>query len=136
MENLPEIQNPHRFRIWNRASGHPTVNREALESIADSTFFALRGLVLQGGQVKIDTTSMPAESTGFSTDRLLSILKAAAQASLEVAPVDAENALDITIERQYLDFVLSQQSYALAVNAMAVLAIHRPVFYETTRHCA
>ena len=81
------------------------------------------------------------ESTGLPTAPILSILKPAALAYLEIEsnlpPIEADNALDINIERQSLeyDFFLSQKSYALTVNAVAVLAINRPVFFSPGALC-
>jgi symplekin len=126
-------------------AGHPIITREALESIADYAFSTLRGLTVLGGQVKIDrnllSDMLMGEYTGLPTAPVLSILKPAALAYLEIESnlpsSDAENALDINIERPSLeyDFFLSQKSYALTVNAVAVLAINRPVFFNNGAVC-
>jgi symplekin len=98
-----------------------------------------------GGQVKIDrnllSDMLMGESTGLPTAPVLSILKPAALAYLEIESnlpsSDAEDALDINIERSSLeyDFFLSQKSYALTVNAVAVLAINRPSFFRNGAVC-
>ena len=98
-----------------------------------------------GGQVKIDrnllSDMLMGESTGLPTAPVVSILKPAALVYLEIESNlpsgDAENALDIHIERQSLefDFFLSQKSYALTVNAVAVLATNRPVFFKNGATC-
>lgn len=81
------------------------------------------------------------ESTGLPTAPVLSILKPAALAYLEIEAnlpsSNAENALDINIERHSLefDFFLSHKSYSLTVNAVAVLAINRPVFFNNGAVC-
>ena len=116
-----------------------------MESIADYAFSTLRGLTVLGGQVKIDrnllSDMLMGESTGLPTTPVLSILKPAALAYLEIEAnlpsSDSENSLDINIERPSLefDFFLSQKSYALTVNAVAVLAVNRPVFFKNGAVC-
>jgi len=136
---------PDDFSLKDLPAGHPIITREALESIADYAFSTLRGLTMLGGQVKIDRNLLEGmlmgESTGLPTAPVLSILKPAGLAYLEIESTlpsgESENALDIKIERSSLefDFFLSQKSYALTVNAVAVLATNRPVFFNTGAVC-
>jgi len=98
-----------------------------------------------GGQVKIDrnllSDMLMGESTGLPTAPVVSILKPAALAYLEIESnllgSDEENALEINIDRSSLeyDFFLSHKSYALTINAFAALAINRPVFFKNGAVC-
>jgi symplekin len=125
--------------------GHPIITREALESIAHYAFSTLRGLTMLGGQVKIDrnllSDMLMGESTGLPTAPVISILKPAALAYLEIESnlpgSDGEGALDINIDRSSheYDFFLSHKSYALTINALAALAINRPVFFKNGAVC-
>mmetsp|Transcript_21390 Transcript_21390/g.53011 ORF Transcript_21390/g.53011 Transcript_21390/m.53011 type:complete len:1402 (+) Transcript_21390:120-4325(+) len=136
---------PDDFSLKDLPAGHPIITRESLESIADYAFATLRGLTMLGGQAKIDANLLSdmlmGESTGLPTAPVLSILKPAALAYLEIESNlpsgDSKNALDINIDRDSLefDFFLSQKSYALTVNAVAVLATNRPVFFYTGAVC-
>ncbi len=139
------LPQPDDFSLKDLPAGHPIITREALESIADYAFSTLRGLTMLGGQVKIDRNLLEGmlmgESTGLPTAPVLSILKPAGLAYLEIESTlpsgDSEKALDIKIDRSSLefDFFLSQKSYALTVNAVAVLATNRPVFFNTGAVC-
>lgn len=126
-------------------AGHPIITREALESIAEYAFSALRGLNMMGGQVKIDVNLLSdllmGDATGLPSAQVVSILKPAALAYLVIEsslpPGDGEDALDIHLDRSSteFDFVLSQKSYALTVNAVATLASNRPVFFREGAVC-
>jgi len=143
--NRSPLVQPDDFSLQDLPAGHPVITREALESIADYAFSTLRGLTVLGGQVKIDrnllSDMLVGESTGLPTAPILSILKPAALAYLEIESnlpsSDSKDALEINIERNSLeyDFLLSQKSYALTVNAVAVLAINRPVFFKNGAIC-
>ena len=122
--------------------GHPVITREALESIADYTFTALRGLTLMGGQVKIDVNMMQEmilRADGSAPSNLIvAILKPAALAFLEIESVvpkqDSDGnspSLDFMVDRSSVDydFHLSQKSYALTVNALSAIAMNRPTFF-------
>lgn len=73
--------------------------------------------------------------------QVVSILKPAALAYLELEAGlpkgDDENALDIHIDRENLefDFVLCAKSYALSVNAISAIATNRPVFFKEGAIC-
>jgi symplekin len=73
--------------------------------------------------------------------QVVSILKLAALAYLEIESTlpksDSDEATEIKIDRPRLDFdfLLSQKSYALAINAVATLATNRPVFFEEGAIC-
>jgi symplekin len=138
-------QTPDDFSLEDLPAGHPIITKENLESIADFAFSVLRGLTMMGGQVKIDENLLAdllmGEASGLPTATVVSILKPAALGYLEIEANlpsgDAENALDISIDRSSVDydFVLSQKSYALTVNAVAALASHRPVFFKEGAVC-
>jgi symplekin len=118
--------------------GHPTITREALESIADYAFTILRGFTLMGGQVKIDANMlqemMMRVEGGAAIDYVIAILKPAALAFLEIesSVSKTENALDFTVNRSSIDFDfhLSQKSYALTINALSAIATNRPSFFH------
>eukprot|EP00980_Cylindrotheca_fusiformis_P011641 scaffold2751_cov131-Cylindrotheca_fusiformis.AAC.8 len=133
---------PDDFSLEDLPAGHPVITREALESIADYAFSTLRGLTLLGGQAKIDVNLLSDMMMGGSPSaQVVSILKPAALAYLEVEsslpPSDAENALEIKIDRSNMefDFLLSQKSYALTINAVAALSSNRPVFFKEGAVC-
>ena len=79
--------------------------------------------------------------SGSPSDQVVSILKPAALAYLEMEsalpPSDAEDSLDLNIDRGSIDFdfLLSQKSYALTVNAVSALAMNRPVFFKEGAVC-
>eukprot|EP00536_Pseudo-nitzschia_multiseries_P008165 jgi/Psemu1/287625/fgenesh1_pg.203_\ len=136
---------PDDFSLKDLPAGHPIITREALESIADYAFSTLRGLTVLGGQVKIDrnllSDMLVGEATGLPTAPVLSILKPAALAYLEIESSlpssDGENSLAINIDRSSLeyDFFLSQKSYSLTINAIAALAVNRPLFFKSGAVC-
>ncbi|KAG7353532.1 symplekin tight junction domain containing protein [Nitzschia inconspicua] len=136
---------PDDFSLEDLPAGHPIITREALESIADYAFSTLRGLTMMGGQVKIDenlvSDLLMGEASRLPSAAVVSILKPAALGYLEIESNlpsgDAENALEIHIDRSSLeyDFVLSQKSYALTVNAIAALGSNRPVFFKDAAVC-
>jgi symplekin len=132
------FQTPEGFSLDDLPIGHPTITREALESIADYTFTILRGLTLLGGQVKIDANMlqemMMRVEGGAAIDHVVAILKPAALAFLEIesSVPKSDNALDFTVNRSSMDFDfhLSQKSYALTVNALSAIATNRPSFFH------
>jgi symplekin len=104
----------------------------------------LRGLTLLGGQVKIDVNLLSDMMMGRNNSpsaQVVSILKPAALAYLEVESNlphgDANNALEIQIDRGNMEFEfsLSQKSYALTINAVAALSSNRPVFFKEGALC-
>lgn len=105
----------------------------------------MRGFTMMGGQVKIDENLLSdllmGEASRSPSAIVVSILKPAALGYLEIESNlpsgDEENALDINIDRASLeyDFVLSQKSYALTVNAVAALGSNRPVFFKDAAVC-
>jgi len=133
------------FALDDLPEGHPIITREALESIAEYAFTTLRGLALMGGQVKIDVNllsdMMLTTGDGSPSSLVVSILKPAALAYLEIEStlpkLDAEDSLDFELDRSGLDFdfLLSQKSYALTINAMSALAINRPIFFKESAVC-
>lgn len=143
-------------------TGHPVITREALEEVGEFAFHCLRGLTLVGGQVKIDTNlllELIGVSTNSSTQELISILKPAALAfleiestlmvSLDVSPSSGEakddeeeeelenkkKILDRTRGNLELDFALSQKSYSVTINALSIVATNRPTYYEKACEC-
>jgi symplekin len=134
------------FSLDSLPAGHPTITREALESIADYAFTTLRGLTLMGGQVKIDVNllsdmMLTSGGDGSPSAQVVSILKPAALAYLEIESSlpkqDSEDSLEFNLDRASLefDFLLSHKSYALTINAMAALALNRPVFFKEAAVC-
>ena len=115
-----------------------------MESIAEYAFSTLRGLTLLGGQRKVDLnllSDMMMGGQNSPSEQVVSILKPASLAFLEVEssipPGDAENALDFSLDRANMefDFLLSQKSYALTIDAMATLSSNRPVFFREGAIC-
>jgi symplekin len=95
-----------------------------------------------GGQVKIDINMlqemMMRVEGGSPTDHVVSILKPAALAFLEIESTVPKHdkkstnaALDFAINRSSVDydFYLSQKSYALTINALSAIAMNRPSFF-------
>jgi symplekin len=94
--------------------------------------------------VKIDVNLLSDMMMGGSNSpsaQVVSILKPAALAYLEVESnlpsSDAENALEIKIDRSNMEFefLLSQKSYALTINAVSALSSNRPVFFKEGAAC-
>jgi symplekin len=117
-----------------------------LEAIAEYAFTTLRGLTLMGGQVKIDVNvlsdmMLTSGGNGSPSAQVVSILKPAALAYLEIEAslpkYDGEDSLKFDLDRSNLefDFLLSHKSYALTINAMAALAMNRPVFFKEAAVC-
>ena len=136
---------PDDFSLNDLPGGHPIITKESLESIAHYAFSTLRGLTMLGGQVKIDRNLLSdllmGESTGLPTAPVISILKPAALAYLEIESnlpdSDGKDALKINIDRSSLeyDFFLSHKSYSLTINALAALALNRPIFFKNGAVC-
>lgn len=127
------------FSLEDLPVGHPTITRESLEQIAEYAFAALRGLALVGGQVKVDVNLLSDMMLGATTSPsspVVSILKPAALAFLELEAALAED-LDYQLDRAALelDFVLEQKSYSLTINAVAALAVNRPVYFKEAAVC-
>lgn len=63
---------------------------------------------------------------------VVSILKPAALAYLEIESSLPKETPETNLNRSEMefDFMLSQKSYALTINALSALAIHRPVFFK------
>jgi symplekin len=127
-------------------AGHPIITREALESIGEYAFSTLRGLTLLGGQVKIDINllsdmMLSTGGNGSPSAQVVSILKPAALAFLEIESTlpksDADDCLELNLDRSSIDFdfLLTQKSYALTVNAVSALAVNRPVFFKDGAVC-
>ena len=119
-------QQSNDFSIEDLPSGHPIITQESLEEISEYSFATLRGLVLLGGQVKIDgnlLSDMLLTSGGHGSPaaQVVSILKPAALAYLEIEsllPANGEStAIDITLNRSDIeyDFVLCMKSYSLSL---------------------
>jgi symplekin len=117
-----------------------------LEAIAEYAFTTLRGLTLMGGQVKIDVNllsdmMLTSGGNGSPSAQVVSILKPAALAYLEIEASlpkhDGDDSLKFDLDRSSLefDFLLSHKSYALTINAMAALAMNRPVFFKEAAVC-
>ncbi|CAJ1954513.1 unnamed protein product [Cylindrotheca closterium] len=135
---------PDDFSLEDLPAGHPVITREALESIAEYAFSTLRGLALLGGQRKVDSNLLSEMLMGGNnspSEQVVSILKPASLAFLEVEstipPGDAENALEFNLDRANMefDFLLSQKSYTLTINALATLSSNRPVFFKEGATC-
>lgn len=129
------------FSLEDMPTGHPSITREALESIGEYAFVILRGMTMVGGQVKIYHSEINRFGTSPS-EQVTSILKPAALAYLEVESTvpknsDGEHALNFELDRSNveLDFKLSQKAYALTINAMSALAMNRPVFFNEAAAC-
>lgn len=127
------------FALEDLPPGHPIITREALESIAEYAFTALRGFVLMGGQVKIDENFMSQESSGSPSSQVVSILKPAALAflALESSVSIGEQEIEFNVDRLNIDmeFSLGHKSYALTINAVSLLAAYRPMFYKEAATC-
>jgi symplekin len=98
-----------------------------------------------GGQVKIDVNLLTdmmlgGHGDGSPSSQIVSILKPAALAFLEIeSSVQQEDDTDpeFKIDRSNfdMDFTLNQKSFTVAVNAVSMLAINRPVFYKEAATC-
>lgn len=98
-----------------------------------------------GGQVKIDINLLSDMLLGVYGDdspssQVVSILKPAALAFLEIeSSVQQEDDSDpeFKLDRSNIDmdFTLNQQSFAVAINAVSMLAVNRPVFYKEAATC-
>lgn len=136
-------QNTKDFSIDDLPEGHPVITREALESIAEYAFTTLRGLVTMGGQVKIDVNLlsdvMLSGDDGLPSSAVVNVLKPAALAYLALeSSIHAEDdQLEFNINRTEteFEFPLSQKPYSLAINAVSMLAVNRPVFYKEAATC-
>ena len=110
-----------------------------METIADYAFSTLRGLVLMGGQLKIDVNLLSDMmlTGGTPSEQIVSILKPAALAFLELeSTLDGSSVeVDIDFSRWEFEFRLNQKSYALTVNAMSALALNRPTFFREAALC-
>ena len=114
------------FSIEDLPTGHHNITQESLEEISEYSFAALRGLVLLGGQVKIDGNLLSdmlltGGGNGSPAAQVVSILKPAALAYLEIESLlptsDDGTAIDITLDRNNIefDFMLSQKPYSLSL---------------------
>ena len=126
-----------------------------MEEIGGYAFNTLRGLTLIGGQVKIDSSLLPdmlsaMDESGYGnnpTGMILDLIKPAALTFLEIESAamerrqqkeetadtdknDEKDRMDINWSTLDLDFVLTQKSYSLSINAMSMLATNRPTFFE------
>jgi symplekin len=134
---LHQLQSNEDFSLGDLPEGHPVITREALESVADYAFSTLRGLVLMGGQVKMDATLLADRTKGSPSEKVVSLLKPAALAFLEwESTVDASVVVtDLDYSRFGFDFALGPKSYAISINAMSALALHRPAFFREAALC-
>mmetsp|Transcript_53479 Transcript_53479/g.160029 ORF Transcript_53479/g.160029 Transcript_53479/m.160029 type:complete len:1293 (-) Transcript_53479:126-4004(-) len=168
------------FALEDLPTGHPVITREALEEIGEYAYTALRGLVIVGGQVKIDPSLLAGAMNQYGamgamgmaggqtpSSQIVDVVKPAALAYLEIessaveamAKVQEEEAEkkmdedkdkddndnekkekdppDFKIDRSEMEveFALSHKSYALAINAVAMLAANRPVYYRDSAMC-
>jgi symplekin len=131
------------FSIDDLPEGHPIITREALESIAEYAFTTIRGLVSMGGQVKIDdhilSDVLQGGDDGLPSSAVLNVLKPAALAYLAVESslLLEDDQLESKINRSELEFefTLSQKPYSLAINAISMLAINRPLFFKEAAIC-
>lgn len=127
------------FSLGDLPEGHPIITREALESIADYAFSTLRGLILLGGQVKIDVNLLSEMmlTGGSPSEQVVSILKPAALAFLEIESTFDESSVKTHVDytRWDFEFRLNQKSYFLATNAMSALALNRPSFFREAALC-
>lgn len=143
--SLPLLQSED-FSLDDLPAGHPIITRESLEAIAEYAFTTLRGLTFMGGQVKIDVNvlsdmMLASGGDGSPAAQVVSILKPAALAFLEIESSvrsdEDEPSLEFLVDRSGIDFdfVLGQKSYTFAVNAVAALALNRPVFFKEAAVC-
>ena len=131
------------FSLEDLPEGHPVITREALESIAEYAFTAVRGLVLLGGQVRVDpnilsdSTLASSSSTKSPSERVVAIIKPAALAYLELESNLVKDSLDIDLDRTNIEFgfELAQKSYSLVINAITAVAINRPLFFRDAAIC-
>ncbi|GKY96677.1 hypothetical protein MPSEU_000627300 [Mayamaea pseudoterrestris] len=140
------------FSLDDLPTGHPIITRQALESIADYAFTALRGMVLLGGQLKMDANlladtvknaSSNSNNGALPSAMVVSILKPAALAYLEIESNlprlddDVNVLLDYKLDTSSLEFDvrLQQKSHVLAINALSTLATNRPVFFKEAAVC-
>lgn len=137
------LQSSGDFSLEDLPSGHPVITREALGSIAEYAFTTLRGLLLMGGQVKIDVNilsdmMLTSGGGGSPSEQVVSILKPAGLAYLEIeSNLSSDKPLEYELDRANLefDFLLSQKSYALVINAAAALAVNRPMYFKEASVC-
>ena len=137
------------FALEDLPPGHPVITREGLEEIGEYCFSTLRGLVLLGGQVCIDSdqlaaalqTSVGSDYMGGSSPftQVLDILKPAALAFLQVESAAEKTSINesFVLNRSSIefDFGLSQKSYSLSINAIQMLATKRPIFFKDSSTC-
>ena len=131
------------FSIEDLPEGHPVITREALESIAEYAFTTLRGLVAMGGQVKIDdnllSDVLQSGDDGLPSSAVANVLKPAALAylALESSIQVEDDQLEFHFNRAEIDFEfsLSQKPYSLAINAVSMLAVNRPLFFKEGATC-
>eukprot|EP00804_Cyclotella_cryptica_P030015 CCRYP_016934-RA/>CCRYP_016934-RA protein AED:0.02 eAED:0.02 QI:195/1/1/1/1/1/5/1392/1381 len=140
------------FSLEDLPPGHPIITRESLEEIGEYAFSTLRGLVVLGGQAKIDTNLLlDAAASASSTkdfmgggtspfQKILAIIKPAALTFQKIES-DGEKASEdkdsFVLDRSLikLDFYLSQKSYSLSINAIQMLATKRPLFFKEASTC-
>lgn len=121
---------PEDFCLEDIPTGHPTITRKTLDSIGEFAFTDLRGIIMIGGQCKIDTSLIPPPESMISPfNRLLSIVKLAALVFLEIESslFDEEGIGNAQVMSSLeLDFVLCQKSYSVAINGICAVAMNRP----------
>lgn len=138
-----KAHNSRDFSIEDLPEGHPIITKEALESIAEYAMSVLRGFVTMGGQVKIDSNLMSdvmVINDGLPSTAVVNILKPAALSYLALessVAVDEDQQVEFDIDRSIAEyeFNLSQKSYSLAINAVSMLAVNRPDFFEEAATC-
>jgi len=141
------------FSLDDLPVGHPHITREVLEEVGDDAFTILRGLISVGGQVRVVKNDIMKglvypSGSGSTTPaaQIVAILKPAALSYLDIEKTHSDdskkserNESDLVkpLNRTNLemDFTLSQKSYAVAINAISMLAIQRPIFFQDSAKC-
>jgi len=153
------------FALDDLPMGHHTITRQALEEIGEHAFNILRGLCMVGGQVRVDMGVKKDIMLGLGLDasgsdstkplaQIIAILEPAALSFLLVESThNSKNDTDKTnttdedgnntstlpkpLDRSSIemDFTLAQKSYSVTINAISMLAIHRPIFFQDFATC-
>ena len=99
-------------------------------------------MTLLGGQVKIDAnvlSDMVMSGGSSPADQVVSVLKPAALAFLDLEasanPKDNDLEVDFGDSETEFDFTISQKGYVLCINAIAAIAMQRPVFFKEGALC-
>ncbi|EED93855.1 predicted protein [Thalassiosira pseudonana CCMP1335] len=144
------------FSLEDLPPGHPIITRESLEEIGEYAYSTLRGLVVLGGQAKIDPNLLlaAAASSSGGTDfmgggsspmsQIVAIIKPAALAFQTIeseaektggGEPNTKNGFVLDRSSIELDFCLSQKSYSISINAIQMLGTKRPIFFKESSTC-